>query len=112
MNSLVKHFFFSTIKTQVREGIKVKTGGDVGELISVSFIVEKDKITQRVKLERYEGYSILTPEEKKSFEKMLGLSIDNEVKDCKNILVQINCEKSLIVIRKNYFDKESKTITF
>lgn len=112
MNPILKHFFFSSLKNQLEKDIKkTMPQTDCGCLVSIAFIVTHEKIIQRVKFEKYEGDSVLTPDEKKKFCSMVSIDVDKEMIECKSIFCILNVPKKNICITYNYLDsRENKTI--
>ncbi len=102
---------FSGIKTTFEsQARKIKGGENIGELISLSFLIQPSKTVQRIKFEKYEGDSELTKEERDKFAKMLSLDIDKEMTFCSSIFVIANMVKKTLTIQKNLYNNEKEII--
>ncbi len=111
MNKLTRHFFFSALESQIGNEVRKLSKVDLGKLISISFIVTKEKTIQRVKFEKKEGDSELTDAERKGFASTVGIDIEKELSTCKSIFCMVSMEKKKIFITYNYETGEPKNIT-
>lgn len=126
MNPALKSMFFLMAKTQfekiARDAMEKKYDKqkktnpkavlfDCGKLKQISFVVEKNKTTQKMKFEFYEGEEELTEEEKQKFSEMVGIKIEEEEKKLNNkgfpikdIICILDFDKKIINIYHTYTD--------
>lgn len=110
--NLLKHFFFSSFINQTAAVVrKAKPDNDYGKVVSLSFIMTKEKTVMRLKFERFEGDSILSEDEKKKLLKIVGVDADKEMDNCTSIFAVLLAEKKTINITYNKNDGTSNLVT-
>lgn len=113
MNRLLTHFLLSNVKKQLSAKLKKKfPEDDNGELLSITYLGEGEKITQRVTFEKKQIDSPLDENDKKMFQSIPGLDINKELKTCKSIIAQLNFKDKKIIVVYYYEDGKTKTLNY
>ncbi len=118
MNPFILNMVISSIKTQTEDEAKIhKPNNDWGELVSISFLMQKTGVIQRMKFQNHEGDKSLTPEGIKKLESSLQVDIQKEMdgenifqKPCDSGFVKINIEPQYIHVQYNFTDGTSELI--
>ncbi len=113
MNKFMRNIMFSQLKSGILSDIKKHKPELLekwGELLSIGFIVDKEKTMMRVKFKEYTGDSKLSEAEEQRFCKMVNLDIKKERANCLNIVANMFMDTKKIIIVKTFLDKPKETI--
>lgn len=113
----IRHFIFSQLEIGLYQmvALKKEANGDqnyYGKLISVNFIVDKDKTVQRCIFEKHTGDNILKPEQEKEFCSIIQVDLKTEREVCKAIFCRLDIATQKVHIERILNDgtKDKKVI--
>jgi len=110
----LRHFFFSGLLEQSYQMVKLEKGNEMfyGELLSITFMVDKEKTIQRFSFSKYEADTNLKPEQEKQFCSLINIDLSEERKICRSIFIQLDMQTQKIFLLRNFDNgnKEEKII--